>query len=260
MERDIKHMKNLSAIILTKNAEDLLADCIDSLSFCDEVIVIDDYSTDRTAELAKHLGAAVYPYTSESFAKKRNLGLSKAKGKWILYLDVDERVTPDLANAIKVVMERKKDIFSAYRLRRKNFYLGNNEWPTTEKLERLFKRSKLEEWYGDLHESPRVNGDIGDIDEGFINHYTHRDLASMLDKTIQWSKIEAELRFNANHPQMSWWRFFRVIITAFYDSYVKQKGYKVGTAGLLESMFQAYSMFITYARLWEIQNSAKKKI
>ncbi|HEY4876449.1 MAG TPA: glycosyltransferase family 2 protein [Puia sp.] len=252
-------MKNLSAVILTKNAEGLLADCIDSLSFCDEIIVIDDYSTDRTPELAKHLGAVVYPYTSESFAKKRNLGLSKAKGKWILYLDVDERVTPDLANAIKLVLERKKDIFSAYRLRRKNFYLGNNEWPTTEKLERLFKRSKLEEWYGDLHESPRVNGDIGEIDEGFINHYTHRDLASMLNKTIQWSKIEAELRFNANHPQMSWWRFFRVIVTAFYDSYIKQKGYKVGTTGLIESMFQAYSMFITYARLWEMQNSAKKK-
>src|SRR6266550_4183876 len=101
-------MKNLSAVILTKNAEDLIADCIDSVSFCDEIIIIDDYSTDRTAELAKHLGASVYPYSSESFAKKRNLGLKKAKGKWILYLDVDERVTPELANAIQKGLERKK--------------------------------------------------------------------------------------------------------------------------------------------------------
>ena len=74
-------MIKISAIILTKNAEDLLADCIDSVSFCDEVIIIDDYSTDRTAELAKHLGASVFPYSSESFAKKRNLGLQKAKGR-----------------------------------------------------------------------------------------------------------------------------------------------------------------------------------
>jgi glycosyltransferase involved in cell wall biosynthesis len=252
-------MTKISAVILTKNSENLIADCIDSVSFCDEVIIIDDYSIDRTAELAKHLGASVYPYSSESFAKKRNLGLKKAKGKWILYLDVDERVSPELREAIQSILERKKDIYSAYRVNRKNFYLGNNEWPTLEKLERLFKRSKLEEWYGDLHESPRVNGDIGDLDEGFIRHYTHQDLTSMLNKTIQWSKIEAELREKANHPKMTWWRFYRVMITAFYDSYVKQKGYKVGTAGLIESIFQAFSMFITYARLWELQNSSKKK-
>jgi (heptosyl)LPS beta-1,4-glucosyltransferase len=246
-------MKNLSAVILTKNSEDLIADCIDSLSFCDETIVIDDYSTDRTAELAKHLGASVFPYSSESFAKKRNLGLKKAKGRLIIYLDADERVTPELALAIKGILARKNDIYAAYRLQRKNFYLGNNEWPTIEKLERLFKKSKLEEWYGDLHESPRVNGDIGDLNEGYIIHYTHRDLTSMLNKTIEWSKIEAELRLNAGHPYMSEWRFFRVMITAFYDSYIKQKGYKVGTAGLIESIFQSYSMFITYARLWELQ-------
>jgi hypothetical protein len=126
-----------------------------------------------------------------------------------------------------------------------------------ERLERFFKKSKLEEWYGDLHESPRVNGDIGDLDEGAILHYTHQNLTSMLNKTIQWSKIEAELRMNANHPSMSWWRFYRVMATAFYDSYIKQKGYKIGTVGLIESMFQAFSMFITYARLWEMQ---QKKI
>ena len=251
-------MKNLSVVILTKNAEDFIADCIDSVSFADEIIVIDDYSTDRTAELAKLLGASVFPYSSESFAKKRNLGLAKAKGKWVLYLDVDERVSPELKEAIQSVLQRKKDIFAAYRLQRKNFYLGKNEWPTIEKLERLFWKTKLEEWYGDLHESPRVNGDICDLTEGCINHYTHRDLTSMLAKTIQWSTIEAELRFRAHHPRMSWWRFFRVMLTAFYDSYVKQKGYKVGTAGLIESMFQAYSMFITYAKLWEMQQDTAR--
>src|SRR5260370_31286797 len=99
-------MTKISAVILTKNSENLIADCIDSVLFCDEVIVIDDYSTDRTAELAKHLGAKVFPYSSESFAKKRNLGLTKAKGKWILYLDVDERISPELPSAIQTVLER----------------------------------------------------------------------------------------------------------------------------------------------------------
>ncbi len=251
-------MIKISAIILTKNAENLIADCIDSVSFCDEVIVIDDSSTDRTPDIAKLLGATVYVYSSESFAKKRNLGLKRAKGKWVLYVDVDERVSKELVESIKDVLERKRDIYSAYRLQRKNYYLGKHEWPAVEKLERLFKKSKLEEWYGDLHESPQVNGDIGDIHEGVIMHFTHQDLTSMLNKTIVWSKIEAELRYKTNHPQMSWWRFFRVMLTAFYDSYIRQKGYKVGTAGYIESMYQAFSIFITYARLWEMQNDPQK--
>ena len=150
----------------------------------------------------------------------------------------------------------KDDTESAYRIQRKNFYFGNNEWPYIEKLERLFKKSALEEWYGELHESPRIKGTVGTL-EGFLLHYTRQSITAMVNKTIKWSEIEAELRFNNNHPQMSWWRFLRVMITAFYDSYIRQKGYTAGTAGLVESMYQSYSMFITYARLWEMQNKGK---
>ncbi len=249
----------LSAIILAKNAENLIADCLDSVSFCDEIIVIDDNSSDRTPEIAKHMGASVFPYVSESFAKKRNLGLKKAKGKWVLYLDVDERLSPSLIEEIKQVTDSKRDLNSAYRLQRQNYYLGNNPWPNVEFLERLFKKSKLIEWYGDVHESARVDGPIGEITIGVIKHYTHQDLTSMLNKTIHWSKIEAELRYKAAHPKMVSWRFFRVMITAFYDSYIKQKGYRIGTAGLIESIFQSYSMFITYARLWERQQKDLKQ-
>lgn len=251
-------MAKISAVILTKNAEAIIADCIDSVSFCDEIILIDDNSMDRTAEIGKMLGAKVYPYTSESFAKKRNLGLKKAKGKWVLYLDSDERLSPELVTEIKAILKRRNDIYAAYRLQRKNFYLGDHEWPQIEKMERLFQRTKLEEWSGDLHETPQINGDVGEIENGFIKHYTHQDLTGMLNKTIQWSHIEADLRLKANHPPMVWWRFYRVMGTAFYDSYFKQKGYKAGTAGLIESIFQAFSMFITYARLWELQEKKQK--
>jgi glycosyltransferase involved in cell wall biosynthesis len=252
-------MIKISAVILAKNAENLIADCIDSVSFCDEIIVIDDYSTDRTSDIAKMMGASVFPYSSESFAKRRNLGLKKAKGKWILYIDVDERLTPELAESIKKIADGKRDIYSAYKIKRQNYYLGDNPWPKIEVMERLFKKAKLEEWYGELHESPRVDGSVGIIEDGLLKHYTHQDLTGMLDKTIHWSKLEAELRFKADHPKMSWWRFYRVMFTAFYDSYVKQKGYKVGTAGFVESMYQAFSMFITYARLWELQQKQSKR-
>lgn len=250
-------MSKLSAILLTKNAENLIADCIDSVSFCSEIIVVDDGSTDRTPDIAKHLGAHVYPLIARSFSERRNYGLKKAKGKWVLYIDADERVSPELKEHILALTEKERTPFAAYTLQRKNFYLGNNEWPYIEHLERLFKKSALQEWSGELHETAQVKGEIGEV-EGFLFHYTHQDLTSMVNKTIQWSKIEAELRLKANHPPMTWWRFYRVMLTAFYDSYIKQKGYKVGTAGLIESMYQAFSMFITYARLWEIQNENSK--
>jgi hypothetical protein len=75
----------------------------------------------------------------------------------------------------------------------------------------------------------------------------------MLNKTIEWSKIEAQLRLNAHHPKVVWWRLIRVMLTGFWDSYIKQGGWKAGTAGFIESIYQAYSMFVTYATLWEMQ-------
>lgn len=247
----------ISAIVIAKNVEDVIADCLDSVAFCDEIIMVDNNSTDRGVEIARHMGAKVVYCDSQNFAESRNLGLKKAKGKWVLYIDADERISSELQEIIKRVIDEEENEFEAYRLQRKNFYFGNHEWPYIEKLERFFKRTSLKEWYGKLHESPRVKGKIGELD-GFLLHYTRRDLTTMVIKTIAWSEIEAELRFTSNHPTMSWWRFFRVMITALYDSYVRQKGYKAGTAGVVESIYQAFSMFITYARLWEMQNESKK--
>lgn len=247
----------LSAIILTKNEEAMLADCIDSVSFCDEIVVIDSGSTDRTVEIAKHLGAKVYTCQETTFAARRNMGKEKAKGDWLFYIDADERVTPELRKNIQQVIV-SGTASDGYRVERRNFYLGKNEWPYRERLERLFKRNSLQEWKGNLHETAVVKGSMGDV-EGLLDHYTHRDLTSMLQKTIAWSQMEAELRLKANHPKMTWWRFPRVMLTAFWDSYVRQQGYKAGIVGIIESMYQMFSMFITYARLWEMQQKGERK-
>jgi hypothetical protein len=143
---------------------------------------------------------------------------------------------------------------AAYKIKRKNFYLGENEWPKIEEMERLFKRDKLIGWKGKIHESPVYDGDTGRVD-GFILHYTHRNLKQMLNKTIEWSDVESRIRLESNHPKMSWWRFPRVLFTGFFGSYITQKSYKMGTAGLIESIFQSFSLFITYAKLWELQNN-----
>jgi glycosyltransferase involved in cell wall biosynthesis len=254
----IANMQKLTAIVIVKNGEDLISDCLDSLAFADEIVVVDCGSEDHTKELAEKFKAKVYECKFDDFSKIRNFGLEKAEGEWVLYVDVDERVSKELADNIKKVVNNPDNLISAYRILRQNFYLGNNPWPYIEKLERLFNKEKLKRWEGELHESPIVEGKIENLN-GLLLHYTHRDLSSMVKKTIEWSQIEAELRFKANHPKMTWWRFPRVMLTAFFNSYIKQKGYKAGTAGIIESIYQSFSMFITYARLWEMQRKRDLK-
>ena len=241
---------SVSGIIIAKNEENMIADAIDSLSFCDEIIVVDNGSTDRTPEISEKLNCKVYKKTTDDFSELRDYGKELAKSEWILYLDADERISARLKEEIKYRISLND--FIAFRIPRKNFYLGHSEWPKIEYMERLFKKSLLKGWEGKLHESPIVEGKIGVL-ENSIAHYTHRDLTSMLNKTISWSDLEAQARILANHPKMSWWRFPRVMIPTFFNYYVKQKGFKLGTAGLIESIFQTYSVFITYAKLWEQQ-------
>jgi len=245
-------MSKISAVIIAKNAEDLISDCLESVKFCDEIVIVDSGSSDKTVQIAQKFGARVFEISGADFSEMRNLGLQKSTGDWILYVDTDERVSSELKSDIKGKIS-KIDEFAAFKLKRKNFYFGNNEWPYIEKLERLFRKEKLKGWHGKIHESPAIEGKVGTLD-GFLLHYTHRDLSAMVNKTIEWSETEAELRFKNNHPKMTWWRFPRVMTTAFLDSYVKQKGYKAGVAGLVESVYQSFSIFITYARLWELQN------
>jgi len=251
-------MIKISGIVIAKNAEQTIADCLDLLSFCEEIIVVDNKSEDRTREVAERMGAKVVECSTNDFSDMRNVGMKKAMGEWLLYVDVDERITKELASSIKrQALDDDSNNFSAFRIKRKNFYFGNHEWPYIEHLERVFRKDKLEGWYGKLHESPKVKGNIGTLD-GYLFHYSHRNLTSMVNKTIEWSKIEAELRFKSGHPKMTWWRFPRVMLSAFFDSYIRQGGWKVGTAGLVESMYQSFSIFVTYARLWEMQQEKNR--
>lgn len=249
-------MKTIAAIVIAKNEEKMIKECLASLSFCNEIVVIDNGSQDQTLEISKKMGAKVFDFRTDDFSKLRNFGLEKANYDWILYVDADERVTNDLKKEIKEKIEHAGK-FAAYKIKRKNFYFGNYEWPYVEKIERLFKKEFIKGWRGKLHENSVVDGKVSEL-EGLLLHYTHRDLASMVDKTLVWSKTEAKLRFDSNHPKIAWWRFPRVMIPAFINSYIIQGGWKVGAVGLVESIYQAFSIFITYAKLWELQNAKIK--
>lgn len=241
---------NLSCVILAKNEEDLIGECIKSCQLLDplEVLVLDDGSIDDTQSRAEFAGAIVVKHKKKNFAEARNFVHRIVKGEWILYIDADERVTQMLAGEIKSTLSNS---VSAYSIPRTNFYLGK-KWPMQENMLRLIKKSALDYWYGELHESPKVNGEIVYL-KAPLFHFTHKDLFEMVENTVSWSEIEARLRFDAKHPPITWWRIIRMMHTTIFDYYIKQRGWQVGAIGLIESIYQGFSMFITYARLWELQ-------
>jgi len=254
----------LSIIIIAKNEEKIIKDCLESAMWADEVILIDSGSTDKTVEIAKKYKAKIIklPSVKLEFSKWRNAGLKAAEGDWVLYLDADERVTPELKEEILKKLQNSKTPKTkivAYAISRKNFYLGKEvrfggSWP--DYVKRLFRREKLKGWKGRLHEEPVFEGKLGHLKEPMI-HLTHRDLSSMIEKTSQWSKIEAELLYDAGHPPVTWWRILRVIFSEFWDRGIRKQGFRDGTVGWIEIIFQVFSRFITYARLWERQQEKK---
>lgn len=249
-------MKKVSAIIIARNEEKNIKQCIKSLNFAKEVIVIDNDSLDKTASIAKSLSADVYKVTGLDFSYLRNIAKEKARGDWLFYIDADEQASESLSKEVQQVLSSKIQ-FSAYYIQRHNYYLGVS-WPKKESIIRLIEKKALVSWQGILHESPIVAGKIGQLKSPII-HHTHQTLNAMIEKTNEWSEIESTLRYQDNHPPVVWWRFIRVMFSAFIKSFFYESGFRAGTVGLIESFYQAFSMFVTYAKLWEKQNQYKRQ-
>lgn len=246
----------ISALIITKNDGDVIGDCIKSVKdLADEIIVVDGGSNDNTIEISENLGVKVVKNKFKNFSDQRNLAASLAKNEWIFYIDSDERATPEFIKNLKLKTENAGDDIGGFYVLRKTFYLGK-DWGFSDKVERIFRKGRLKGWHGVVHETPEVEGRLETIDEPIL-HYTHRDLSQMVEKTNEWSEYEADLRIKADHPEMNVFRFFRVMATGFLRSYIFEKGYKNGTAGLIESIYQSFSVFITYSKLWEKQQTRK---
>ena len=245
--------RTVSAIIIAKNEEARLITCLDHLAWTDEIIVVDNGSTDQTIQIAKQHGANVVSTKEKDFSALREFGLKKATGTWVLYVDADEEINEELQKEIQQAIQSNTHI--GYFIKRNTYFLGSH-WPYQDKVERLFLRSALRGWHGTLHETPLYVGDIGVLNTP-LTHRTHRTLENMVAKTNEWSALEAKLRFDAHHPPVVWWRLIRVMITGFWQSFITQDGWRAGTVGWIESIYQGFSMFITYAKLWEMQQDKK---
>jgi glycosyltransferase involved in cell wall biosynthesis len=250
-------MKKITVIILTKNEERFLPGCLESLQWADEILVIDAYSTDGTIEIAKKFGARVISHEWKGFPEQRNYGAAQAQGEWLLYVDADERVSKTLRQEIIGLLNNQPASYSSYRLPHKNIIMGKwlkyGGW-YPEYQHRLINKTSLKAWRGELHEHPEVEGKIGVL-KGDLVHLTHRGIEWMLTKTIRYVRMEAELRFHANHPKVKIHHLFSAPFREFCYRAIKMQGYRDGIIGWIEIIYQSFNHFLIMVWLWEMQQS-----
>lgn len=245
--------KTISAIIITKNEEKMIGDCLKSINWVDEILVIDSGSEDKTLDIAKRYGARVVSVLNNNFSAWRNRGAKEAGGDWLLYVDADERVTLSLRK--EILKQVQNDTFSGYAIPRRNILLGHKMkhggwWP--DYVMRLIRKDVLKGWKGKLHEQPEIKGETGKLKNPFT-HITHRNLTEMVAKTNEWSEIEAKLMFEDDHPKMNILRFFTAMFREFWYRAIRKKGFLDGPIGIIEIIYQIFSRFVSYAKLWELQ-------
>ena len=249
---------DLEVVITARNEAKMIGDCLESIKGFGEVLVLDLNSDDNTAKISQNFGAKTVnlPWKGFDYAGPRNKARELVDKSWILYLDADERLTPALKQEINFIIQNGFGKFVAYAIPRRNFILGKEfkhtgQWP--DYVIRLFRKDKFNGWKGKVHEQAEFEGELGHLRNPMI-HDKHETISEMVEKTNNWSNIEAKLLFDSNHPKMSWWRFIRIMVTELTKRLIVQKGYLDGASGVVYSLYQTWSRFVTYAKLWEMQS------
>ena len=248
-------MPALSVTIITLNEAVHVGAAIDSVSFADEVIVIDAGSTDETVAIARSKGVRVEARGWTGWVDQKNFAAGLASNDWILSIDADERVTPALASEIGALLASEPPL-RGYRVPRVTFHLGR--WIRTTDFypdfqTRLYDR-RAARWRGRyVHESVAVDGAVGQLTNE-LQHYSYRDLRDHLDRINHYTTLAARQMYESGrrsgplhllvHPP-----------AAFLRNYVLRRGFLDGTAGLTLSAVNAYSVFLKFAKLWELQRT-----
>ena len=251
-------MPNLSVTIITLNEADHIADAIDSAAWADEVIVVDCGSSDGTVDIARTKGVTVSTRAWSGYIDQKNYAAGLARCDWVFSLDADERLTPALAAEIRTLLATEPPL-RGYRVPRVTFHLGR--WMRTTDFypdyqTRLYDR-RAGRWQGKyVHESVVVDGGAGQLQNELL-HYSYRDLRDHLDRINQYSTLAARQMHEAGrrsgplsllvHPP-----------AAFLRNYLLRRGFMDGTAGLTLSAVNAYSVFLKFAKLWELQTGKPK--
>lgn len=245
--------KGLSVVIITHNEEDNIRECIESVQWADEVIVIDSGSTDKTEEICRAFGVHFIKETWKGFAHQKNSAIEKATQDWILSLDADERVTPELKAEITDVI-RSNNPKDGYSIARKNFFLGRwikrCGWYPDYNL-RLFQRGKGLFGIREVHEAVKINGATGHLKYP-MEHHTYKSLEDFMERLDRYSTLAAQELLKENKAYGILHIMFRPLYT-FISMYLLRLGFLEGYYGFVISVLYAFYTFLKYTKLRELQ-------
>lgn len=254
-------MNRISVILATFNEEKNIKDCLESIhQLADEIVIVDGTSTDKTVEIAKK-------YTDKIFIKEnppmfhinKQMAIDKATGDWILYLDADERVTPELrAEILRLTKDQRpetKDYFNGYWVPRKNIIFGkwikNPFWWPDYQL-RLFKKGTAYLPCKSVHEQPKLTGKAGYLKNSLV-HYNYQTVSQYIRRLNDlYSENDARV-FLSEKKKIFWYDAIRFPANEFLATFFAREVYKDGLHGLVLSLLQAFSAFVTFAKVWEEQ-------
>ena len=247
-------MPKLSAFLITKNEQADIEDCLKSLKgLADEIVVVDDQSTDQTVSLCRAQGAKIFSRTLDGFAAQKQYALDQTTGEWAFSIDADERVTPELAKEMRGVLEQPASA-SGYYIRRNFYFLGRrlrygglgNDW-----VLRLFRRDQGHFKPVKVHESIEVAGATSRL-QASLEHYSYSSISEYADKSNRYTTLAAQdlwARGRRCSPldflRPGWELFNRVVLkSAWMD----------GRAGIMYAAFSSHTAWVRSMKLWEIQH------
>jgi glycosyltransferase involved in cell wall biosynthesis len=249
----------LSVVVIAKNEEANIDECFQSVhGWADELVLVDDESTDRTVEIAKRYGATIYRRKMDNEGIHRNWAYAQAKNEWVLSLDADEKVTEELKAEISQTLPTTK--FHAFSIPLRNFigtywvrYAG---WYPAGKL-RLFMKSRFK--YEEVGVHPRVflNGDTGHLTKDII-HKGYPDFEHFLGSLNRQTTLEAQ-KWIETGRQMSAGRATWRTIDRFFRSFIGKKGWKDGFIGFMIAVFASLYQIMSYAKYWQMKREGVRK-
>lgn len=254
----------ISVVINALNEERNIKVAIESVKWAEEVIVCDMHSSDKTAEVAKEIGAKVFFHQREEYVEKaRNFAISKAANDWVLVLDPDEQIPESLAKRLQEIAAEMKQI-DYVRLPRNNLIFGHFMtaamwWPDYNI--RFFKKGKVK-WGDKIHRPPQTFGPGLDLpaDEKYaIVHHNYGSISQFLQRMDRYSSIQAEELLRTGY-KFDWKDLLEKPLSEFLSRFFAGEGYKDGLHGLALSLLQAFSFLIVYLKLWEKEKFLEQDI
>jgi glycosyltransferase involved in cell wall biosynthesis len=249
----------ISAIVICLNEADRIGRCLDSLSFCDEIIVVDSGSTDGTLEIVRRYTERVIEHPFAGYAAQKNFAMDQTKHEWILCLDADEALDAEAVAAARAALSRDDPAVAGYAFERVAYYLGvwhdYGEWSQDWQL-RLFRRARGRFGGVEPHDHVDIDGPVVRL-PGRLQHWNYRSLSEHIQTTDRFSArmarsyAEAGLRFRMADLLVR-------PLARFFKGYVLKQGFRRGLPGFIVSAATAYYVFMKYAKLWELERTARR--